>query len=130
QLTVRLPDSPVWLDADPVRLAQVLGNLLSNAAKYMAPGGHITLSAERRDDEVEIEVRDRGEGIPLDKLDQIFEMFAQADRSIVRASGGLGIGLTLVRRLVQMHGGSVHAQSDGPGTGSTFIVRLPVSARA
>ncbi|HEX7034302.1 MAG TPA: PAS domain S-box protein [Pseudomonadales bacterium] len=129
-LTVRLPEEPVWLQADPVRLAQVLGNLLSNAAKYMAPGGCVTLRAERQRDEVEITVRDQGEGIPADQLEQIFEMFAQADCSLDRSRGGLGIGLTLVKRLVEMHGGSVRAESDGPGTGSTFVVRLPTVGAA
>lgn len=125
QLTVSLPDEPVWLDADPVRLAQVLTNLLNNSAKYTDPGGHITLSAEITDDGLTIRVRDTGMGIEADLLPHVFDLFTQAERSIDRAQGGLGLGLTLVRTLVEMHDGTVTAQSAGPGHGSEFTIRLP-----
>ncbi len=123
-----LPDVPVYLDADLTRLAQVFSNLLNNAAKYTEPGGHISLTADLSGaDEVVVEVRDNGLGIPADALPRIFEMFSQVDRNMERAQGGLGIGLTLVRRLVELHGGTVEARSDGPGRGSQFVVRLPVA---
>jgi PAS domain S-box-containing protein len=126
ELTVSLPREPVLLDADPVRLAQAFSNLLNNAAKYSERGGHIWLTAEHLGSEIMVRVRDTGIGVPADKLPHIFEMFVQVDRSLERSQGGLGIGLTLVQRLVQMHGGSVEARSDGPGKGSEFVVRLPV----
>ena len=126
QLTVSLPDEPVWLEADPVRLAQVIANLLNNAAKYTEPGGSISLTAEREGSELLVGVRDTGMGIAPELLHDIFELFTQAERSIERSQGGLGIGLTLVRRLVEMHGGSIHAFSEGAGQGSEFIVRLPI----
>jgi CheY-like chemotaxis protein/two-component sensor histidine kinase len=126
EITVTLPPEPIWLQADPVRLAQVLNNLMNNACKYTEPGGHVWLSAERHGSEVVVRVRDTGLGIPPDRLGNIFDMFNQVDRSIERAQGGLGIGLTLVRRLVELHGGSVLATSDGAGRGSEFVVRLPV----
>ena len=124
ELDVSLPTDPVYLDADPVRLAQVFSNLLNNAAKYTERGGRIWLAVERRDGEVRISVRDTGVGIPAESLTSIFEMFNQVDRSLEKSHGGLGIGLTLVKRLVEMHGGSVEARSDGPGKGAEFIVRL------
>jgi PAS domain S-box-containing protein len=127
-LAVALPPGPVYLDADLVRLAQVFSNLLNNAAKYTEPGGRIWLSAEVAGREVAVRVRDTGLGIPADALPRIFEMFSQVDRNMERAQGGLGIGLTLVRRLVEMHGGTVEARSDGPGKGSEFTVRLPLAA--
>ncbi|HEX6986164.1 MAG TPA: PAS domain S-box protein, partial [Planctomycetaceae bacterium] len=123
--SVSLPDEPVWLDADPVRLAQVLSNLLTNASKYTEPGGRITLTAERRGGEAVIRVADTGIGIDPDLLPHIFELFTQSERSIDRSQGGLGIGLTVVKSLVEMHGGTVTARSDGPGRGSEFAVRLP-----
>lgn len=126
-LRVDLPTRPVWLDADPTRLAQVFMNLLNNAAKYSDRGGRIRLAAEVRGDEVEVVVRDRGIGIPLDKLGSIFDLFSQVDRSLEKSQGGLGIGLSLVRRLVEMHGGTVEARSSGPGQGAEFVVRLPVA---
>jgi PAS domain S-box-containing protein len=125
-LTVTLPERPVVLDADLTRLVQVFMNLLNNAAKYTDPGGRIGLSAECRGGEVMVSVRDTGVGIPPDKLQSIFDMFAQVDRSLEKAQGGLGIGLTLVKRLVEMHGGGVEARSGGHGRGSEFVVRLPV----
>jgi PAS domain S-box-containing protein len=124
-LTVALPPEPVVLEADPTRLAQVLANLLNNAAKYTEPGGRINLSAERPGEQVVIRVKDTGVGIPPEALPRIFEMFTQVDRSPGRAQGGLGIGLSLVRGLVELHGGSVSAHSEGPGKGSEFVVRLP-----
>src|ERR1700719_4265785 len=117
-MTVTLPPEPILVDADLTRLAQVFSNLLNNAAKYTAQGGHIWLTAERHGGEVLVKVRDTGLGIPADMLPTIFEMFTQVDRSLERSQGGLGIGLTLVKRLVEMHGGSVEAHSEGPGRGS------------
>ncbi len=128
RLTVVLPSEPIWLDADLTRLAQVFLNLLSNAAKYTERGGEIRLTAERQGPEVVVRVRDTGIGIPAEMLPRIFEMFTQVDQSLERSQGGLGIGLTLVKRLVEMHGGSIEARSDGPGLGSEFVVRLPVVA--
>jgi PAS domain S-box-containing protein len=127
QLSISLPPEPVLLDADPTRLAQVLLNLLNNAAKYTKPGGRIWLGAERAGEQVVIRVKDTGVGIPADMLTRIFEMFTQVERSIGHAEGGLGIGLMLVKRLVELHGGTVEAHSDGPEQGSEFVVRLPVS---
>jgi PAS domain S-box-containing protein len=126
ELTVSLPPEPVHLDADLTRLAQVFANLLSNSAKYTPHGGHIGLSAGRRGEDVIVSVRDDGIGIPAESLRSIFDMFSQVDRSIERSTGGLGIGLALVKGLVEMHGGSVTAESPGLGQGSTFTVRLPV----
>jgi CheY-like chemotaxis protein len=113
------------LEADPTRLEQVLANLLNNAAKYTDHGGHIWLFAVQEDSELVLQVRDTGVGIASDLLGRIFEPFVQADRVLHQSQGGLGIGLTLVRRLVEMHGGSVTVHSEGPGKGSEFTVRLP-----
>lgn len=124
--SMTLPPNPVYLDADPVRLAQVFSNLLTNAAKYTESGGRISLKAELHGGEVLVRVADTGLGIPAEALPSIFEMFSQVDRNLERAQGGLGIGLTLVKRLAEMHGGTVEARSQGPGQGSEFIVRLPV----
>lgn len=126
ELTIRLPDQPILLEGDPVRLAQLLSNLLNNAAKYTESGGSISLSAVREGDEAVIQVQDSGIGIAPDMLPRVFEMFIQVDGSQRRSHGGLGIGLALVRTLVQMHGGRVEAHSPGPDQGSTFTVRLPV----
>ena len=126
ELQVALPQVPVHVLADPARLAQVLANLLNNAAKYTGAGGRIWLTVERDGATVLIKVRDSGRGIPPTMLPKVFELFAQVDVTLDRAEGGLGIGLTLVKTLVEMHGGSVHAESAGPGCGSEFIVRLPV----
>jgi signal transduction histidine kinase len=128
KLSVTGPGREVWLTADRVRLAQVLSNLLNNAAKYTEPGGQVSLVAEYRDSEAVIRVRDTGIGIPPDLLPRVFELFTQVDRSLNRSQGGLGIGLALVRRLVEMHGGRVAAHSDGPGRGAEFVVRIPVEA--
>jgi PAS domain S-box-containing protein len=126
QLQVTLPKEPVVFEADPTRLSQVLLNLLNNAAKYTEPGGRIAITARQDDDELVIAVRDTGVGIPTEMLPNIFEMFAQADRSLERSQGGLGIGLSLVRGLVRLHGGTVTARSEGPGKGSEFVIRLPL----
>jgi PAS domain S-box-containing protein len=125
-LAISLPQEPLMFEADPVRLEQIVSNLLNNAAKYTNPGGRIWLSAQRESDHVLISVRDSGIGISPDMLPRIFEMFTQIEHSTSRTQGGLGIGLTLVRSLVEMHGGKVEARSEGPGKGSEFIVRLPL----
>jgi CheY-like chemotaxis protein/two-component sensor histidine kinase len=119
---------PLAVDADPVRLQQVITNLLTNAAKYTPPGGRIALSAGREGGEAVIRVRDNGIGIRPEMLGRIFEMFTQADRVEGRISEGLGLGLPLVKSLVELHGGSVDAHSDGPGRGSEFVVRLPLKS--
>ena len=124
-LDISVPDSDLHLDADPHRLAQVISNLLNNAAKYTPRGGTIRFTAEIEESTLALRVEDTGKGIPAGMLDRIFEMFAQID-STTSDPGGLGIGLTLVRSLVQMHGGSVRAESAGPGKGSTFHLRLPI----
>jgi PAS domain S-box-containing protein len=124
-LAISLPPGPVFLDADLTRLAQVLSNLLTNSAKYTEHGGQIWLTAERNADEAIVSVRDNGIGIPADALPRVFEMFSQVGRTIERSTGGLGIGLALVKGLVEMHGGTVTAESDGPAMGSNFTVRLP-----
>jgi PAS domain S-box-containing protein len=126
ELSLALPAEAVWLDADPDRLEQVLANLLNNAAKYTEPGGHIRLSVEREGQQAVVRVKDTGIGIRSDMLPRIFDLFVQSDRALDRAQGGLGIGLTLVRKLVEMHGGTAEGFSDGVGKGSEFVVRLPV----
>lgn len=130
ELTVTLPQSPVVVDADLIRLAQVFLNLLNNAAKYTERGGHIWLTAERQGSDVVVSVKDTGIGIAADQLPRLFTMFSQLDHSLERSQGGLGIGLTLVKRLVEMHSGRIEARSDGPGKGSEFVVRLPVVVEA
>lgn len=127
ELTVELPSEPIYLHADSARLAQVFGNLLGNSCKYTEPGGRIWLTAERQGSEVAVKVTDTGVGIPPEMLSMVFDLFTQVERSLERAAGGLGIGLSLVKSLVEMHGGSVTAHSDGPGQGSEFVVRLPVA---
>lgn len=126
ELQISVPTGPVYVDADVTRLAQVISNLLNNAAKYTERGGRIRLAVERRGGEVIVTVRDNGIGIPAHMLPHVFDMFTQVDRNLERSQGGLGIGLSIVKRLVEMHGGSVEARSDGHGMGSEFIVRLPV----
>ena len=125
---VNLPQEPIWVHADPVRLAQVFINLLNNACKFTEAGGTISISAERQGGDATVSVKDTGIGIAPDKLEGIFEMFAQVDQSLERTRGGLGIGLTIVKRLVELHGGQISVRSEGPGHGSEFIVRLPVLA--
>jgi len=128
QLTLTLPDAPVFIDADMTRLAQVLSNLLVNAAKYTPPGGRIAVQAAQRGALLEITVSDNGIGIAAEHLPNIFEMFSQVHETLDRSHGGLGIGLSLARGLVVMHGGTLSARSAGPGQGSTFTVRLPLPA--
>jgi PAS domain S-box-containing protein len=129
-LTVSLPDEPVWLEADPIRIAQVIANLLNNAAKYNDKPGRVELTAERQGEEAVVRVLDDGMGIDKDLLPRVFDLFTQADRGVARSQGGLGIGLTLVRGLIERHGGSVEARSEGPGKGSEFVVRLPALSAA
>ncbi len=127
EFTVSVPPRPVYVEADRTRLAQVFANLLNNSAKFTPHGGHVRLAVEQQGSDVVVKVCDNGVGIPVDMLSTIFDMFTQVDHSLERSQGGLGIGLNLVRGLVEMHGGRVEVNSDGPGTGSEFVVRLPVS---
>ena len=129
RLTVSLPEEPVQLQADRARLTQVLANLLNNAAKYTPTGGAIHVALKLEGNDAVFRVRDTGIGIPAHMLDKVFDMFIQIDSGLDRAHGGLGIGLTLVRELVNMHQGSIHVRSDGPGKGSEFVVRIPVVVR-
>ena len=129
RLEVRLPAEPLHVDADPLRLEQILANLLNNAAKYTDSGGEIHVWVESGGRQAEIHVADTGRGIPLVMLPHIFDLFTQVSPTIDRTQGGLGLGLTLVRRLVEMHGGTVEARSPGFGQGSEFIIRLPISGR-
>jgi signal transduction histidine kinase/ActR/RegA family two-component response regulator len=126
ELTVTLPTEPIYLHADSTRLGQIISNLLNNAAKYTEKGGHIWLTAERQGNEAVVSVRDTGIGIAAENLPHIFEMFSQVAPALERSQGGLGIGLSLVRGLVEVHGGKVEARSAGIGMGSEFVVRLPV----
>jgi PAS domain S-box-containing protein len=126
ELTVTLPPQPVRLDADPARLAQVIGNLLSNACKFTDRGGHVWLTVEQNGEQVVVRVRDNGIGIAAAQFPRVFEMFAQVDTSLERSRDGLGIGLTLVKTLTEMHGGTVEVHSDGLGLGSEFAVSLPI----
>lgn len=126
RLSAELPDRPAWVDADVTRLEQVVSNLLNNAVKYTPDGGRIQLIVETEDDEVLIRVRDGGIGISPEMLPKVFDLFAQVDGSLDRSQGGLGIGLTLVRSLVELHGGVVTAASEGVGRGCEFAVRLPL----
>ncbi|MDY6983948.1 MAG: ATP-binding protein, partial [Pseudomonadota bacterium] len=125
KLVVALPEHPVMLYGDPVRLAQVIANLLNNAAKYTPRGGRIWLGAEQHGEELLIRVRDNGIGIAPAALKSVFEMFSQVKNPSSLTQGGLGIGLSLAKHLVEMHGGSISASSAGPGQGSEFQVRLP-----
>jgi len=127
-LTASFPPNLLWLDADPVRIAQVLSNLLNNAAKYMDRGGNIQVAAERRGDQAVVRISDEGIGIAPEHLPHVFDLFSQIDRSLNRSQSGLGIGLALVRRLVEMHGGRIEAHSEGLDKGSEFIVELPLAA--
>jgi CheY-like chemotaxis protein len=128
QLAITIPPEPILLQGDSVRLSQVFANLLNNAAKYTDRGGQIWLSVKQEKNEVVVSVRDTGIGITAPMLPKVFDMFMQADRSTHRSQGGLGIGLTLVKKLVELHDGSISVRSDGPGKGSEFIVRLPIDA--
>ncbi len=127
QLTVSLPQTALFVNVDPARMTQVFANLVNNAAKYTDPGGCLMLTAEREGLEAVVRIEDNGTGIAADMLPHVFDLFAQGQVSIERAQGGLGIGLTLVRMLVELHGGSVAAESPGTGQGSTFVVRLPLA---
>jgi signal transduction histidine kinase/ActR/RegA family two-component response regulator len=126
-LQVELPAEPLMLAADATRLAQVFSNLLNNAAKFTPPGGQVALSARREGDELVVRVRDTGIGIAPEQLPGVFEMFAQVDQSLERSQAGLGVGLTLARRLIELHGGSLTARSAGLGQGSEFTARLPLA---
>jgi PAS domain S-box-containing protein len=130
ELTITLPTQPIIVDADLTRLTQVFSNLLNNAAKYSERGGHIWLTVERLGSDVTVSVKDAGVGIAADQLPRVFELFTQVDRSLHKSQGGLGIGLSLVKGLVEMHGGRIEAHSDGLGKGSEFVVRLPVVVEA
>jgi two-component system CheB/CheR fusion protein len=125
-----LPEEAVTLEADPYRLEQILSNLLVNAAKYTDPGGQIWFTASCEDDNIVFRVRDSGIGIGPDLLPNVFDLFSQANRSLHRAEGGLGIGLTIVRGLTELHGGRVWATSAGVGHGAEFVVSLPASCEA
>jgi signal transduction histidine kinase len=125
KFTADLPAKDVHLKADRVRLAQVFSNLLNNAAKYTEPGGRVSLTTTVANGRVVVRIRDTGVGIPRDVLPRVFELFTQVDRTLNRSEGGLGVGLALVRRLVEMHGGNVSAHSEGPGKGTEFTVDLP-----
>jgi signal transduction histidine kinase len=127
ELRVILPPDPLPLDADVTRLEQAIGNLVRNAAKYTEPGGHLEVAAWQQDGQALVRVRDDGIGIPAELLPRIFDLFIQGEQSLDRSGGGLGIGLTLVRRLIEMHGGRVEAHSEGAGKGSEFVVRLPLA---
>jgi PAS domain S-box-containing protein len=126
QLSVALPDQPAWVEGDLIRLSQVIANLLTNAAKYTDKAGRIAVTLERESEQAVVRVRDTGVGIPPELQPRIFDLFVQGDRSLARSQGGLGIGLTLVKRLVEMHGGSVRVASAGAGQGSEFTIWLPV----
>jgi signal transduction histidine kinase len=125
ELTIDLPREPIVVEADPTRLSQVVSNLLNNAAKYTPEGGHVWLSIGAGANDATVRVRDDGAGIPAELLPKVFDLFVQGNRSLARSEGGLGIGLTLVKIIVEMHGGSVVAASEGQGRGSEFVVRLP-----
>jgi signal transduction histidine kinase len=128
-MTTAFPDAPVWLQADPARLEQVFVNLLLNAAKYTEAGGNVGLSVERQEGEAVVRISDTGIGIAPDILPRVFDLFVQANPSSPRTDAGLGIGLALVRSLVECHGGRVTAASGGPLHGSEFTVRLPMPAQ-
>jgi len=129
ELTRSLPAEPIWLEADPVRLTQVFANLLNNSAKYTLPSGHLWMTAEVEGEQVTVHIRDNGIGIEPELLPHVFDLFTQGDRAIDRSQGGLGIGLTVVKSLVEMHDGTVSVRSEGTAQGSEFIVRLPILSR-
>ena len=128
RLSVHVPDEKLEMEGDPHRLSQILSNLLGNAAKFTPDGGNIRLTLERQGDEALLAVRDSGIGVPAAMQDKIFDMFAQADNPLDRGSAGLGVGLTLAKTLVEMHGGTIDVHSGGAGKGSEFRVRLPLAA--
>ena len=125
ELSVSLPTDPLWLEGDPTRLEQVVVNLLNNAAKYTDEGGQIRLTAQQQGADIVVRIIDTGIGIAPELLPRVFDLFTQADRTLDRSQGGLGIGLSLVKKLVELHGGTVAVHSAGLGQGSEFIVRLP-----
>jgi signal transduction histidine kinase len=129
RMTTSFPKAPVWLEADPARLEQVFVNLLLNAAKYTEPGGKVGLSVEQEDGEATVRIHDSGIGIAAEVLPHVFDLFVQADPSSRRADAGLGVGLALVRSLVECHGGCVTAASAGLRRGSEFTVHLPMPAQ-
>jgi PAS domain S-box-containing protein len=126
RISTHLPDCPIWVNGDSTRLLQLFGNLLNNAAKYTDNGGLITVEAQECGPEIIIRIRDNGIGITQEKLPHIFDMFMQVDSSLERAQGGLGIGLTLVKSITELHGGNVKVHSDGPGKGTEFTIALPI----
>jgi CheY-like chemotaxis protein/two-component sensor histidine kinase len=130
ELILEIPDEPIYLHADPTRAEQIVMNLLTNAAKYTKHSGRITVRATSNGGDALIDVIDTGIGLPPELLNRVFDLFAQADRTLDRAEGGLGIGLTVAQKLAEMHGGEITADSDGLGKGSKFTVRLPVSRQA
>jgi CheY-like chemotaxis protein len=127
ELVASLPPEPIWLQADSLRMEQVIVNLLTNAAKYTGEGGRIALIVQQEGEEAVVRVRDSGVGIPPEVLPHIFDLFTQADKSLDRSEGGLGVGLTIVQRIAEIHGGRVEAHSKGLGHGSEFVVRLPIT---
>jgi two-component system, chemotaxis family, CheB/CheR fusion protein len=127
---VTMPERPVFVEADPARLEQIVANLLSNAAKYTSPGGQVKLTVGQEGDRAFVRIRDNGIGIRAEMLERIFDTFQQADRVSGQVSEGLGVGLSLVRRLTELHGGSVTVASEGPGRGSEFVVWLPAVSEA
>jgi CheY-like chemotaxis protein len=124
-LAVAVPDEPTYVRADPARLEQILGNLLTNAAKYTDPGGELRVSVERDEGDAVLRVRDNGIGLAPEMLSRVFDLFTQTDATLARTRGGLGVGLTIARRLVEQHGGRIEARSEGLGKGSEFVMRLP-----
>ncbi len=126
-LQLDIPETPLWLDADLTRVAQIVSNLLNNAAKYTPEGGHVTVSAHSEGSHAVLSVSDTGLGIPADMLPRVFDLFTQVDRNLERSQGGLGIGLALVKQLLEMHGAEIEAKSDGMGQGSMFTVRFPLA---
>jgi two-component system CheB/CheR fusion protein len=130
EVRTQLPDEPLVVEGDPVRLAQVFSNLLNNSARYTGTRGHVGIEARVEGNEVVVAVEDDGRGIPAEMLERVFEPFTQVDSGATRMHGGLGLGLALARRLVELHGGSIHAESAGPGRGSRFVVRLPAAPNA
>jgi CheY-like chemotaxis protein/two-component sensor histidine kinase len=129
EVVVDLPDESMVLYADPTRAEQIFANLLTNAGKYTQQGGRVTIRARRHDQDAVIQIIDTGVGLPPEMLNRVFELFAQADRTLDRSEGGLGIGLTVARKLAEMHGGSIAVSSEGLGKGTTFTVRLPLSSQ-